>query len=455
MPAAASLVDHGVVDVGHEVGHHAGAERRPDAGGVVEVLDRGRDAEQRRQLAARRAAAPRRGRPPRRARSGGDGDEGAEPGVERLDPGQRVLDELGGAHLAAPGRRRPARARSGRAAGSRAATVTPRTHGRAGARGPLPRRRRRPGRRRSAGRLPRALHRHRRRRTRPAALPGRQLARPAAAGDPGRAWPGWSSRQWGAGLVGSWADWIGEATRIGDVLAAGVLGARPGRGAGRRLDQRSNLYKLLVAGAGPGPGRDVLVCTADDFPTDRYIVAGVAEARGMTVRELAGRHRRGPGPGDAGRGAGRAGRRRRPVAGGLPLRRAGRHRRGDPAGARRRRARAVGPRRTPSAPCRSSSTAAGADLAVGCTYKYLNGGPGAPAFLYVRRDLQEQLRSPIQGWFGQRDQFAMGPAYEPADGHRALRRRHAAGAGDGGGRGRRPADRRGRHRAAGREGPRA
>ena len=59
---------------------------------------------------------------------------------------------------------------------------------------------------------------------------------------------------------------------------------------------------------------------------------------------------------------------------------------------------------------------AGADLAVGCTYKYLNGGPGAPAFLYVRRDLQERLRSPIQGWFGQRDQFAMGPAYEPAPG---------------------------------------
>jgi kynureninase len=61
-------------------------------------------------------------------------------------------------------------------------------------------------------------------------------------------------------------------------------------------------------------------------------------------------------------------------------------------------------------------TAAGADLAVGCTYKYLNGGPGAPAFRYVRRELQEQLHQPIWGWFGQRDQFAMGPADDPADG---------------------------------------
>ena len=61
-------------------------------------------------------------------------------------------------------------------------------------------------------------------------------------------------------------------------------------------------------------------------------------------------------------------------------------------------------------------TAAGADLAVGCTYKYLNAGPGAPAFLYVRRELQEQLRSPVWGWFGQRDQFAMGPVYDPVPG---------------------------------------
>ncbi|MGD2205873.1 MAG: kynureninase [Anaerolineae bacterium] len=58
----------------------------------------------------------------------------------------------------------------------------------------------------------------------------------------------------------------------------------------------------------------------------------------------------------------------------------------------------------------------GVDLAVGCTYKYLNGGPGAPAFLYVRRDLQERLTSPIWGWFGQHSPFAFEPDYEPVPG---------------------------------------
>ncbi|HLF26808.1 MAG TPA: kynureninase [Anaerolineae bacterium] len=60
--------------------------------------------------------------------------------------------------------------------------------------------------------------------------------------------------------------------------------------------------------------------------------------------------------------------------------------------------------------------AANVDLAVGCTYKYLNGGPGAPAFLYIRRDLQQSLRSPIWGWFGQHGQFDFGLEYQPAPG---------------------------------------
>ena len=60
--------------------------------------------------------------------------------------------------------------------------------------------------------------------------------------------------------------------------------------------------------------------------------------------------------------------------------------------------------------------ASNADLAVGCTYKHLHGGPGAPAFLFVRRDLQERIHNPIQGWFGQRNAFDFGLQYHPAPG---------------------------------------
>ncbi|MGY1752362.1 kynureninase [Blastococcus sp. SYSU D01042] len=221
-------------------------------------------------------------------------------------------------------------------------------------------------------------------------------------------------QEWALGLVGSWSQWIGAATRLGDQLGAGVLGAGPGQvlvGDSTTV----NLYKLVAAGAAARPGRDVLVCTADDFPTDRYVVAGVAEARGMGVREIEADIDEGF---DLGVLAAALDERVAVVVLSRVAYRSGAL--ADVAEVTRLvheagalllwdLSHAVG-----AVPVDLDAT--GADLAVGCTYKYLNGGPGSPAFLYVRRELQEELRSPIQGWFGQRDQFAMGPAYEPAEG---------------------------------------
>ena len=221
-------------------------------------------------------------------------------------------------------------------------------------------------------------------------------------------------QEWGEGLIGSWSSWIGAATRVGDVLATGVLGAAPGDvlvGDSTTV----NLYKLLVAGARARPGRDVLVCTADDFPTDRYVVAGAAADHGMTVREIAADM-------DAGLDlsvlADALDERVAVVVLSLVAYRSGAL--ADLAEVTRlvhdAGALMLWDLSHAAGAVPIDLQAGGADLAVGCTYKYLNGGPGAPAFLYVRRELQDSLRSPIQGWFGNRDQFAMGPVYEPADG---------------------------------------
>jgi kynureninase len=222
------------------------------------------------------------------------------------------------------------------------------------------------------------------------------------------------AEEWGRGLVGSWSGWVEQSRRIGDVLAAGVLGAGPGEVL--VSDTTSvDLYKLLVAGADARPGRDVLVCCADDFPTDRYIVAGVAAARGMTVREVDAHIDTGL---DLGVLAAALDERVAVVVLSQVAYRSGAlvdiaevTRLARDAGALVLWDLSHGAGAVPA-----DLTATGADLAVGCTYKYLNGGPGAPAFLYVRRELQDQLRQPIWGWFGQRDQFAMGTAYDPADG---------------------------------------
>ncbi len=203
---------------------------------------------------------------------------------------------------------------------------------------------------------------------------------------------------WARQLVGGWEDWIDLPRRVGDRLARACLGAQPGEVL--IADSTTvNLYKLAHAALNVRAG--AVVTDAGNFPTDRYILAGVAEARGRRYVEV-------DDPSDAVTVPDAA-----LVCLSLVDYRSG----------ARLDAAALTPR-TAGLVIWDLSHAVGAipvdlaplDLAIGCTYKYLNAGPGAPAFLYVRGALVSSLHSPIRGWFGQRDQFAMGPAYQPASG---------------------------------------
>jgi kynureninase len=220
--------------------------------------------------------------------------------------------------------------------------------------------------------------------------------------------------QWGRGLVRSWHDWIEWPTRLGDRLAEHVLGARPGEVV--VSDSTSvNLYKLAAAALDGAPGRRAVVVDAGDFPTDRYVVQGLAAERGLELRALVPDLDAGP-TAEALRAV-----LDDDVA--LVVLSVVNYRSGAlldvaevTALASAAGARVLWDVSHAAGVVPLDLHANGAELAVGCTYKYLNGGPGAPAFLYVRRDLQPLLRQPIWGWFGQGDQFAMGDAYAPADG---------------------------------------
>jgi kynureninase len=217
--------------------------------------------------------------------------------------------------------------------------------------------------------------------------------------------------QWGTALVRAWHEWIDLPTEVGDLLAANVLGARSSEVV--VTDSVTvNLYKLARAVLSARPGRRAVVTDVDNFPTDRYVLEGLVD----DLRLIEGDPVEGPTAADV----------EAACADGTVALVTLSH------VAYRPGALADVPAITEAAHAAGAlvlwdlSHSAGAvpvalekhgvDLAVGCTYKYLNGGPGAPAFLYVRSELQDELRTPIQGWFGQRDQFAMERPYEPAEG---------------------------------------
>jgi kynureninase len=215
---------------------------------------------------------------------------------------------------------------------------------------------------------------------------------------------------WGTRLVRGWADWIDLPSRVGDALAAGVLGARPGEVL--VCDSTTvNLYKLARAALALRPDRRAIVVDRSEFPTDRYVLEGIAAELGLELRRLASDPVDGPEPqafaGDVALVVLSQVSYRSGALADLAAITEAVHEAG---------ALVLWDLSHSAGAVPVGLEAHGVDLAVGCTYKYLNAGPGAPAFLYVRSELQPRLRSPIQGWFGQRDQFAMGPGYEPEEG---------------------------------------
>ena len=223
--------------------------------------------------------------------------------------------------------------------------------------------------------------------------------------------------EWGAEVVTGWGHWVDEAQPTGDLLGEAALGAGPGQIL--VCDTTSvNFYQLCLAAVHARPGRKTIITDAANFPTDRYILDGIAKQFGLNLvlidneDPVIAAHERittqvlTPYLNDD-------------VA--LVTLQIIQYR----SGARTDiksitdQVRAIGGLVVWDASHAVGSIelnldANGVDLCVGCTYKYGNSGPGSPAWLYVSKKIQKELQVPIQGWFAQDAQFEMGPVFERA-----------------------------------------
>ncbi len=231
------------------------------------------------------------------------------------------------------------------------------------------------------------------------------------------------THEWGPEVVTGWGHWVDEAQPTGDLLAAAALGAGPGQTL--VCDTTSvNFYQLCLAAIHARPGRKTIITDVANFPTDRYILDGIAKQFNLNLVLINNE--------DSSRAA---------------------HERITPeilapylnddvalvtleviqyrSGARTDikaitdQVRAIGGLVVWDAShavgaINLNLDANGVDLCVGCTYKYGNSGPGSPAWLYVSKRIQKELQVPIQGWFAQGAQFEMGPHFEKAEGIRGF-----------------------------------
>ncbi|MBV9818008.1 MAG: kynureninase [Solirubrobacterales bacterium] len=222
-------------------------------------------------------------------------------------------------------------------------------------------------------------------------------------------------REWGERLIRAWEErWTELPLQVGDRLGEHLLGAAP-RTTVIADSTTVCFYKLAAAALQVRPDRPEIITDSSNFPTDRYVLEGLAAAHGRRITWIEPDPQAGPTPDQ--------------VADVISDRTAlvtlshVDYRSAHIADLERITATAHD---AGALVLWDLSHSAGAlpvglddhhvDLAVGCTYKYLNGGPGAPAFLYVREALQAGLRQPIWGWWGRRDRFGMAAGYDAAPG---------------------------------------
>lgn len=221
--------------------------------------------------------------------------------------------------------------------------------------------------------------------------------------------------EWANEVVDGWSHWIDEAQPTGDLIGRSCLGAAAGQVLA--IDTTSvNFYQLIGAALRARPDRKTMIIDAANFPTDRYILQGYADRLGLNLVTI--RNEEGS---DA-------------VHERITPEILEKYLTSDVAVVTleviQYRSGARNDIKAITDLCRKNGTLVvwdashavgaieldfdknGVDLAVGCTYKYGNSGPGAPAWLYVSKKLQAELQAPIQGWFAQKDQFAMGPIFE-------------------------------------------
>ena len=229
--------------------------------------------------------------------------------------------------------------------------------------------------------------------------------------------------EWAAEVVTGWSHWVDEAQPTGDLLGRATLGAA----AGQVLvcDTTSvNFYQLALAAINARPGRKTIITDAANFPTDRYILDGIAKQLGLNLVII---DNESPGSAENERITPEILEKYLSSDVALVTLEVIQYR----SGARNDIKSLTDLVRTHGAfllwdashavgAIEMNFDANGVDIAVGCTYKYGNSGPGSPAWLYVNKRVQAELQVPIQGWFSQGDQFGMGPVFERAEGIRGF-----------------------------------